>query len=104
MSDFINDQKRILQQMAEQDPSRLEVVKQVFEGWDVKRAILHQGFPLPGGGDTTTSMYAQAGQTGVGKASGRSGITMKYNADGLFCEYKGFAFIIPLANVVGVYL
>lgn len=82
----------------------IEAVKKVFKGWDVKRAILHQGFPLPGGGDTTTSMYAQAGQTGVGKASGRSGISMKYSSDGLFCEYKGYAFIIPLANVVGVYL
>lgn len=86
------------------DNKIVEIHKVLFEGLDVRRTILHQGVPLPNGGDTTTSMYSEVGQTGVGKSTGRSGVKMKYNQDGLFCEYKGHAFVIPLANVVVVYL
>ncbi len=92
--------------METQDTVDKQVIKEyahIFEGWDVKRAILIEAFPLPHGGDTTTSFYASI-KSGIGSASGRTGIQMKYHRDGLFCEYKGSAFIIPLSNVKGVYL
>lgn len=60
-------------------------------GFVVTRALLHQAFPIPKG-DTATSMHAS------------KGINMRYCPDGLYCENKGLRFIIPLANVIGVYV
>lgn len=71
------------------------------KGWSVARAVLHQAVPMPQG-DTTTSLYSSTGGSGVGK--GRGGVKMTYTNDGLFCEYKGHSFVIPLANVVVCYL
>lgn len=83
----------------------IKVVQGFADGWNVKRAIFHQSVALPAGGDNTTSFYSDNGSNGVGRsAGGRSGVKMKYTPDGLFCEYKGTAFIVPLANVVVVYL
>jgi hypothetical protein len=73
-----------------------------FIGIEVKRAKLHQAFQLPGGGDTTDSLYSASKVQGV--ARGRGGIYMKYGQDGLFCEYKGEAFIVPLPNVIVVFI
>ncbi len=75
--------------------------EQIFDGWNVTRALLHQGIEIPFGGGSTTSLYAET-SSGVGR--GRGGFKMKYNKDGLFCEYKGLAFIIPLANVVQAFI
>ena len=65
---------------------------QYMEPHTVTRAVLHQSFPLPSGGGVETSLYQH------------KGVKMEYRSDGLFCEYKGNKFIIPLANVVGVYI
>jgi hypothetical protein len=83
--------------------SGIEVVQQIApEGWKVSRAVLHGSFPVPAGGGETESMYSKPGE-GLGR-SAVTGVTMTYSAEGLFCEYKGKAFIIPLANVKGVWL
>jgi|SRR5271154_7167113 len=58
--------------------------------WTVERVVLHQGFTIPGG-PTETSMYTH------------KGVEMKYTPHGLFCEYKGNKFIVPLANVIVAY-
>lgn len=90
--------------MSEQarDNTIIEIHKTLFEGIDVQRAVLHSSFPVPGGGGETESLYSKVA-TGIGK-SAVSGVKMKYNSDGLFCEYKGSAFVIPLANVKGCWL
>lgn len=62
------------------------------DGVIVIRALLHQAAELPGGGGVETSLY---------KAKG---VTMVYCDDGLYCEYKGKQFIVPLANVVCVHV
>jgi len=80
----------------------IETYKKVFEGLDVTRAIFHQSVPFPGGGGQATSAYDKPG-SGIGH-SAITGVKMKYNQDGLFCEYKGHAFVIPLANVICAYL
>jgi hypothetical protein len=71
------------------------------KGWKVSRTILHASFPVPLAGETE-SMYEKT-SIGVGK-SAVSGVTMMYTPEGLFCEYKGLAFIIPLANVKGCWI
>lgn len=89
-------------QGSNRDNKTVEIYKVLFEGLDVKRAILHGSFPVPGHGETE-SMYSGATISGIGK-SAVTGVKMKYNADGLFCEFKGAAFVIPLANVKGCWL
>ncbi len=89
--------------MNDQDVTQIEVAQTVFEGWTVSRACLHQAIQLPNGGDTTASLYSSLTK-GIGKGTGRSGVNMKYNSDGLFCEYKGVSFVVPLANVIVAYI
>lgn len=64
--------------------------------WKVNRASLHQSFQIPGG-TMETSFYSAA-------QAGRSAVDMTYTPFGLFCECKGRKFIVPLANIIGVYL
>jgi hypothetical protein len=89
--------------MSEERPnSVIEIHKTLFEGLDVTRALFHQSVDFPNGGGQATSAYFKPG-TGIGR-SALTGVKMKYNQDGLFCEYKGSILVIPLANVVAAYL
>lgn len=70
------------------------------DGYIVKRALFHQSVELRG--LATTNTFYNKSEEGVGR--GRSGINMVYNRDGLFCDYKGQLYIVPLANVICVWL
>jgi hypothetical protein len=85
--------------MSERDNAIIEVHKVVFEGITIKRAVLQGSFPIPAGGGEATSLYEKVGP-GVG-GSAVTGVKMVYNEQGLWCEYKGQAFVIPLPNVKG---
>ncbi len=80
----------------------IKEAKETFEGWDVKRANLHQAYQVPNGGGSTAALYREA-SSGTGR-SATTGIKMKYDGKNLFCEYKGTAFIIPSANIIGMEL
>lgn len=75
----------------------IEVHKKVFEGLEITRACLHQAVQVPNGGGTTAAFYSKPG-SGIG-GSATTGVKMTYNSEGLWCVYKGTAFVVPLANV-----
>jgi hypothetical protein len=88
--------------MSQEDRELIKATQFPPAGYKVKRAVLHASFPVPEGGGETESMYQVPGQ-GIGR-SAVTGVSMTYTTEGLFCEFKGAAFIIPLANVKGVWL
>ncbi len=87
---------------ATRDNKVIEIHKTLFEGLDVTRAIFHQAVDVPNGGGSVSSLYSVR-SIGTGR-SAVSNVKMKYNQDGLFCEYKGTAFVVPLANLIVAYL
>lgn len=71
------------------DQPTLSIVPQP-KGVAITRAQLHQPFTV--NGSTETTMYAH------------KGYTMVYHSDALYCEYKSHKFIVPLANVVAMFI
>jgi hypothetical protein len=72
------------------------------QGVKARRASLHSSFQVPAGGGETEAMYDKPGP-GLGR-SALTGVLMSYHEMGLFCIYKNEQFVIPLANVKGVWL
>ena len=59
------------------------------EGTKVLRLMLHQTFTV--NGVTATTLYSD------------KGFDMEWYTDGVHCEYKGWRFIIPHANIIAAF-
>lgn len=83
--------------------SKLEVASSFPpKGYEVKRITLHQAVDVPLGGGSVSAMYAKPG-TGIGR-SACTGVNMTFTDTGVFCQFKGQSFIVPLANIIAIYL
>lgn len=63
-------------------------------GFNVTRACFHQAVDVKGLG-VESSLYSDKGTKSV---------KMRWQPDGLYCEYKEKKFIVPHANVIVVYV